>query len=100
MVTWTYPARVDLKEIRDYIAKDSLLYARKVSEEIVEASDTLALFPRRGRIVPELEENNIREIFLYSYRLIYEIVNTDIYILALVHGRRNISPADISREQQ
>ena len=97
MVVWTLPAQRDLREIREYIAKDSLLYAQKVSEEIVESSETLASSPRRGRIVPELEDDNVREIFLYSYRLIYEIVEPDIYILALVHGKRNISSSDIPR---
>ena len=97
MVIWTLPAERDLKEIREYIAKDSLLYAQKVSEEIVELSESLTQLTRRGRIVPEVEDENIREVFLYSYRLIYEIVEPDIYILALVHGKRNISSSDIPR---
>jgi len=40
---------------------------------------------RRGRVVPEVEEDSVREIFLYSYRMIYEIVNSDVYILAIIH---------------
>ncbi len=59
MVVWTLTAKHDLKEIRDYVAKDSLLYAQKVSEEIVEASETLASLPRRGRVVPELDDEQI-----------------------------------------
>lgn len=52
---------------------------------------------RRGRIVPELDDEHVREIFLYSYRFIYEISGDDIFILALVHGKRNISSSDILR---
>lgn len=98
MVTWTIPATTDLKKIRDYIANDSILYAQKVSEEIVALSESLASSPLRGRIVPEYDNDNIRELFLYSYRLIYEINTGGIYILALIHGRRDISAVDIPRE--
>ena len=98
MVKWTLPAKIDLREIREYIAKDSTFYAHKVSEEIVEASETLSTLPRRARIVPETDEDTVREIFLYTYRILYEIIDQDVYILAIIHGRRNISSADIPRE--
>jgi len=88
---------MDLKEIHDFIAKDSLLYAQKVTDELVDASETLSSSPRRGRIVPEVELDNIRELFLYSYRMIYEIDGHSIYILALIHGKRILSSEDITR---
>ena len=89
MVRWTKPAKLDLRQIHDYIARDSKLYAKKVSLEIVEKSETLNSFPKSGRIVPEIEDPNIRELFIYSYRLIYEIFPNKIEILALIHGKRN-----------
>lgn len=89
MVRWTRPARLDLKQIRDYIARDSRFYAEKVSLEIVEKSEILNSFPEAGRIVPEIGDPNIRELFIYSYRLIYEILPTKIEILALIHAKRN-----------
>jgi plasmid stabilization system protein ParE len=54
VVRWTRPARLDLKQIRDYIARDSRFYAEKVSLEIVEKSEILNSFPETGRIVPEI----------------------------------------------
>jgi toxin ParE1/3/4 len=89
VVRWTKPAKLDLRQIHDYIARDSKLYAKKVSFEIVEKSETLNSFPKSGRIVPEIEDPNIRELFIYSYRLIYEIFPNKIEILALIHGKRN-----------
>ena len=89
MVKWTTPAKHDLKQIHDYIARDSKFYAKKVSLEIVEKSEKLTTFPEIGRIVPEIGEPTIREIFIYSYRLIYEILSDKIAILALIHGKRN-----------
>jgi len=54
VVEWTDPAKQDLKLIHDYIAKDSKFYAKKVSLEIVEKSETLNTSPEIGRIVPEM----------------------------------------------
>ena len=49
-----------------------------------------------GRIVPEIGEDSVRELFVYSYRLIYEISPDGIEILAIVHGKKDFSPDDIS----
>jgi toxin ParE1/3/4 len=89
VVRWTNPARLDLKQIHDFIARDSRYYAEKVSLEIVEKSAILNSFPDAGRIVPEIKDPNIRELFVYSYRLIYERFPDKIEILALIHGKRN-----------
>jgi addiction module RelE/StbE family toxin len=91
VVKWTTPAKHDLKQIHNYIARDSKFYAKKISLEIVEKSEKLTTFPEIGRIVPEISEPTIREIFIYSYRLIYEIFSDKIAILALIHGKRNFS---------
>jgi toxin ParE1/3/4 len=91
VVRWTKPAKLDLKQIHDYIARDSKFYAQKVSQEIVDKSEKLKDFPEIGRIVPEIGDPNIRELIIYSYRLIYEISPNEIQILTLIHGRRNFS---------
>lgn len=91
MVKWTNPAKNDLKQIYDYIARDSKFYAQKVSSEIVDKSEILKDFAEIGRIVPEIGNPNVRELIIYSYRLIYEISSNRIEILALVHGKRNFS---------
>ena len=89
MVKWSRPARMDLKQIHDYIAEGSRYYAKKVVQTIVEKTEELMVFPEIGRIVPELDDPNIRELFVYSYRLIYEITPNGIEILAVIHGRRD-----------
>jgi toxin ParE1/3/4 len=89
LVGWSKPARLDLKQIYDYIARDSKFYAKKVSLEIVAKSEELNSFPEIGRIVPEIGDPNVREIFIYSYRLIYEILPNKVDILALIHSKRN-----------
>ncbi len=91
MVKWSVPARNDLKQIHDYIANDSKYYAQNVIQEIVAKTETLTEFPKIGRIVPEISDQNIRELIVYSYRLIYEISVAGIEILAIIHGRRDFN---------
>jgi plasmid stabilization system protein ParE len=70
MVKWSVPAKNDLKQIHDYIAQDSKYYAQNVVQEIVAKTETLTDFPEIGRLVPEISDQNIRELIVYSHRLI------------------------------
>ena len=49
-------------------------------------------FPLSGRIVPELNQEAIRERFIYSYRLIYCIRGKTVTIVAVIHGKRLLDP--------
>ena len=69
-VIWTEPALNDLREIIDYIAHDSLIYAERVGIRIVEAPRRLQEFPESGRIVPEFQDDSIRELIYGSYRIL------------------------------
>ncbi|MCH8318528.1 MAG: type II toxin-antitoxin system RelE/ParE family toxin [Bacteroidetes bacterium] len=89
MVEWSIPAKQDLKQIHDYIARDSVFYAEKVVEEIVEKSEILNDYPEIGRIVPELGDKNIRQLLIYSYRLIYENMHSEIIILAVISSKQD-----------
>jgi len=91
MVKWSVPARNDLKQIHDYIAKDSKYYAQKVIQEVIAKTETLTELPEIGRIVPEISDQNIRELIVYSYRLIYEMSGAGVEILAIIHGRRDFN---------
>ena len=93
MVKWTRPAKRDLKKIHDYIAEDSRYYAKKVVHEILQKTNNLKDFSEKGRIVPELSDPNIRELIIYSYRLIYEIKDNQIEILTIIHGKRDFQKA-------
>ena len=64
---------------------------------MLKAASRLNRFPQAGRIVPELNQPDIRECFVYSYRLIYRIQSARILITAVVHGRRLLDEATIGR---
>lgn len=94
---WSHPARADLRSIHDFVAHDSRFYAKKVVQDIREKTDVLEPTPRVGREVAELNDDQVRELSLYSYRRIYEIREQDIFVLAMVHKRRDLKPDEIER---
>ena len=87
-VTWSPEATEDLELIAEYIARDSEFYARAVVTEILSVSRNIREFPLVGRVVPEIGDENIRERFIYSYRLVYRIEPERILIVAVIHGKR------------
>jgi toxin ParE1/3/4 len=95
VVKWTVPARNDLKAIYEYIALDSKFYAKNTIRNIVQRVSKLSAVPAIGRVVPEINEISIREIFIYSYRIIYQILPEGLFILAVVHGHRDLHDDDI-----
>lgn len=92
-VIWAYAAEEDLEAATSYIHRDSPAYAVSFVERALEAGRSLDEFAERGRMVPELSDSAIREIFVYSYRLVYRIEDDRISILALIHGRRDFQKA-------
>jgi toxin ParE1/3/4 len=93
MVVWAEPAKADLHSIHNFIVQNSKYYARKVVEDIIERSLLLEKNPKLGRIVPEYDDPRVREIIIYSYRLIYEMVSdTDCVVLTIAHSKQNLAP--------
>jgi len=66
--------------------------------DIRELIDELNELPKMGRMVPELDEEAVRELFLYSYRIIYEIKDEEIFVLTVAHQRRNLKDESVPRE--
>jgi plasmid stabilization system protein ParE len=87
-VNWTRQAFDDLESITDFIAKDSSHYARLFAIDIIESVDRLHLFPKSGRVVPELKDPAIREIILGNYRIVYRLKNKTAEILTIYHGAK------------
>lgn len=87
-IVWTEPAVTDLDSIHAYIARDAEVYADAVLTEIFESVERLAFFPRSGRAVPELLDDNTREIIAGNYRVIYDTCGDSVRILTVLHGAR------------
>ena len=89
-VVFSSRAISDIESVAEYIAADSPAYARTVVKRIVDGTTSLAKFPQMGRTVPEFADESIREVFAYSYRIIYKVYNDRIVIAAVVHGKRQL----------
>ena len=87
---WSPQAIDDIEAIAQYIARDSTIYAESTVERIFQAPERLMQLPKLGRIVPEKNDESIREIFVFQFRIIYEILASEIHILTVVHGKRII----------
>lgn len=89
-VIWTEAAWTDLEAAADYIARDSAYYAAAFVHEVREAARSLAHLAERGRIVPEFRYARIRELFVRDYRLIYQVGQRAVHVLAFIHGARDV----------
>ncbi|MDR9415345.1 MAG: type II toxin-antitoxin system RelE/ParE family toxin [Gracilimonas sp.] len=91
-LNWTNQANNDLISIAEYIALDSIKYAKIQVKRIRDKTLQLKEFPTSGRKVPEYDSPAIRELILGNYRIIHHIVDENrIDILTVHHSRRSLN---------
>jgi len=90
-VRWTARALAHLREIDEYIAADSPAAAAKMIAAIFQATDQLLRFPESGRLAGEWNGRPYREIIEPPYRILHEIQGDTVFILAVIHGRRDVA---------
>ena len=83
-------ARDDLRGIVSYVARDSPSAALRVGERILSAVEPLKNMPQMGRMVPERQDETIREIVRGNYRIIYRVREEQnvVEIWRIWHGAR------------
>jgi toxin ParE1/3/4 len=87
-LSWSNIAKNDLREIFEYIARDSKYYAETFVKRIQQETKVLKTFPKIGRKVPETNNELIREIIFQNYRIIYKISKNEIVIATIFHSAR------------
>jgi len=94
-IEWTKRALKDLHDIYEFIAKDSSRYAQIQVENIQDSISNLISFPLMGRKVPEFPHLPYREILVGNYRVLYRYDDEEnqLYVMAVVHGRRLLKEA-------
>jgi len=93
VIVWAGIARSDLWDIVDHIADDRPTTALQILGKIEERVTGLKDFPERGRIVPEFERVGIlqyRELIIKPWRVIYRFNETQVVVLSVLDGRRNV----------
>ncbi len=95
-INWTLQALSDLKDIADYISKDSKHYAKLQVIRLKSSVEILKNQIEIGRIVPEFDRENLRQIIEGNYRIVYKIVNKDrVDILTIHHSSRDLKSRKI-----
>lgn len=91
-INWTPQSLYDIDNIAGFISKDSEKYAVIQTQRFFKAVEILTTHPKAGRTVPEVPEDNIRELVSGNYRIVYKIVNENLIdILTIHHSKRLLS---------
>lgn len=94
-VVWTENAIHDLSVIKKFIAEDSLNRSERWVEELLDAGESLSTLASRGRIVPEFNQEKLRELLIGNYRLVYRLSLRLVEILTVFEGHRQLRKDDI-----
>ena len=71
-------------------AKNSPAYAKRMVDKLTSRSKQIGVFPLSGRVVPEFEVGQIREVFQRPYRIIYHIRPDHVDVIAVLHMSRRM----------
>ena len=87
-LAWTKRAQDDLISIGKYIAEDNIINAKKWIKKLRARTRKITDAPMSGRVVPEFENNNIREVLLGNYRIVYLVQNETVLIITVFEGHK------------
>jgi plasmid stabilization system protein ParE len=89
-IRWSPRAASNFEDICDYIAEDSEYYAALFAKRLNDIIKTIPKFPKSGRIVPEYEDENLREKIYQNYRIVYRLKAEFVEIVAICHGAKQL----------
>lgn len=90
-VFWTSKAIEQLTSIHNYHAQVSPQYATRLVDRITKRTQQIGTFPHSGRMLPEINLEQIREVIEANYRIIYYVGSDRVDILAVIHGVQKLS---------
>lgn len=92
-IIWSPLAVERAAEIAEYISRDNQAAAKNWVDTVFSKVEQLKSFPESGRIVPEINNKDFRELIYGNYRIIYRVEKTKVSILTIRHGKQ-ILPID------
>ena len=91
MIRWSPRAFADLVALGDFIARDNPEAARTWVDKLRNRFETAAESPLAGRKVPEFRLDEVREVFVRTYRLVYRVDSEGITVLTIIEGHRTLT---------
>ncbi|HUQ69997.1 MAG TPA: type II toxin-antitoxin system RelE/ParE family toxin, partial [Planctomycetaceae bacterium] len=92
-IIWTEESLHDLETVAEYIARDSGRYAAAFVRRVREVVRSTQRLPESGARVLEVEDQTIREVFAFNYRVVYQISANAITVLRIIHASRDFDSA-------
>ena len=87
-IKWTKEALFNIQEIEDYISQDNSTAAVKFTDKLISLVEDIMHFPKKGRVVPELSFEQIREIIYKNYRIVYLVKKSSIEVLTVFESHK------------
>ncbi len=97
-INWSKEAMINLQQIEDFISADNPEVAIRFTDKLISLSKDIGRFPKKGRIVPELSIDLIREIIYKNYRIVYAVKKNSITILTVFESHKLFSKDNINKE--
>jgi toxin ParE1/3/4 len=69
--------------------------ARRFADKLKSRAESLCKFPNRGRIVPEVDRSDVRELFEGNYRIVYRMQKSAVHLLTIFEGHKLLRPTDL-----
>jgi len=98
-IRWMPQALRDLEAIRRFIARDNPAAALRWVALLQDRARAAASAPLAGRVVPELDRADVREVFLRSYRIVYRVLDAEMHVLTVFEGHRLMRLDDAPDEE-
>ena len=98
-IIWSPLALSRVSEAANYIAADNPSAAEKWVVDIFASVERISKQPRLGRMVPEVNREDIRELIFGAYRIIYRVESARIFVLTVRHGRRLLEVSEALGER-
>ena len=87
---WSIRAKADIQKIAKYIERDSKANADIMIGRIIQATRRLSTRPLSGRMVPEWDRTENREVIVYPYRVVYRVSAGTVQIGMILHSRQSL----------
>lgn len=96
-VFWAENAIQDLLGIKAFIVQDSIDLAEEWIAGLYAVGENLSRLSGRGRIVPEFNQENLRELLIENYRLVYRVKSASVEIITVFEGHRQLKAKDLKK---
>ncbi|MEN8192553.1 MAG: type II toxin-antitoxin system RelE/ParE family toxin [Bacteroidota bacterium] len=94
-IKWTKEALTNIQSIEEYIFHDNPSAAIGLTDKIISLVEELIDSPQKGRVVPELSIEQIREILYKNYRIVYLFKKNSIEVLTVFEGHKLLDNENI-----